>query len=245
MNIVFFSQSYFSMQGLVHYAVVLVKTCFCRYIGPMSIEYLKLGKEFLSLFTILAPFSVLPVYVSLTQTMPEQARRRALRRTLLVSLATLLIFQWSGLYFFRGLGIELPSFQIAGGLIIASMAWSMLHAHPSRIQRTHTEDEESQEKDDFSIVPLAIPMISGPGAITTVMLLSQQQKNFVGDGLLTGLILISILLLYPIFLYAHPALKKMGVTGMRVMTRIMGMILLAIAVEFIAQGVIRSLPFLG
>lgn len=233
------------LQALVYSTTVLAKICICRYIGHMSIEYLKLGKEFLSLFTILAPFGVLPVYVSLTQTMPEQARRRALRRTMLASLVTLLIFQWAGLYFFRILGIELPSFQIAGGLIIASMAWSMLHAHPSRIQRTHTEDEESQEKEDFSIVPLAIPMISGPGAITTVMLLSQQQKNFLGDSLLTGLILVSILLLYPIFLYAHPALKKMGMTGMRIMTRIMGMILLAIAIEFIAQGVIRSIPFLG
>lgn len=210
----------------------------------MSIEFMKLGKEFLSLFTILAPFSVLPVYVSLTQTMPEQARRRALRRTMLTALVTLLLFQWVGLYFFRVLGIELPSFQIAGGLIIASMAWSMLHAHPSRIQRTHTEHEESQEKEDFSVVPMAIPMISGPGAITTVMLLSQQQKNFAGDGMLTGLIVLSIVLMYPIFIYAHPVLKKMGVTGMRIMTRIMGMILLAIAVEFIAKGVLRTFPAL-
>ena len=224
---------------------MLEKTRFSRYIWAMSIDLLKLGKEFLSLLTILAPFSVLPVYVSLTQNMPEQARRRALRRTLLTALATLLLFQWMGLYFFRILNIELPSFQIAGGLIIASMAWSMLHAHPSRIQRTHTEDEESQEKEDFSIVPMAIPMLSGPGAITTVMLLSQQQKSFVGDGMLSGMIFISILILYPIFIYAHPVLKRIGVTGMRVVTRIMGMILLAIAVEFIAKGIIRTLPFLS
>jgi len=208
----------------------------------VTIDVLQQGKALLSLLTILAPFSVLPVYVSLSINMPEHARRRALRRTLFTVLITLLFFQWTGLYFFRILGIELPSFQIAGGLIIASMAWSMLHVHPSRTQRSHTEDEESMEKEDFSIVPMAIPMLSGPGAITTVVLLSQQQQQFVGDLLLTLLIVVSTLILYPVFLYAQPVMKRVGVTGTRIMTRLMGMILLAIAVEFIVRGIIKTFP---
>ncbi len=206
----------------------------------MEIEYLRLGKELVSLLTILTPFSVLPVYVSLTAHMPDSERRRALLKTLAAVLITLLCFQWAGLYMFRVLGIELPSFQIAGGLIIASMAWSMLHANPSRIQTTHSEDEESLEREDFSIVPLAIPMLSGPGAITTVILLSQQQKDLGGDLSLSALILVSTLLLYPIFRMAHPLFKHLGLTGTRVLTRIMGMLLLAIAVEFIIKGVIHS-----
>jgi len=206
----------------------------------MDQDFLRLSTQLLSLLTILTPFSVLPVYVSLTADMPEDLRRRSLLRTLTAVLITLLFFQWTGSYVFRFLGIELPSFQIAGGLIIASIAWSMLHANPSRIQRTKTEDEESMERDDFSIVPLAIPMISGPGAITTVMLLAQQEKRLADDLTLSALILLSTLILYPLFRYAHPLLKKLGVTGMRIMTRIMGMILLAIAVEFVVRGVIRS-----
>lgn len=206
----------------------------------MELDYLRLGKELISLLTILTPFSVLPIYVTLTARMPDAKRRQALRKTLVTVLITLLFFQWTGLYVFRVLGIELPSFQIAGGLIITSIAWSMLHANPSRIQTTHTEDEEGLEKEDFSIVPLAIPMLSGPGAITTVILLSQQQKHLQGDLSLTALIVISTALLYPVFRLAHPLFKHLGVTGTRILTRIMGMLLLAIAVEFIVKGVIRS-----
>ncbi len=206
----------------------------------MDQDFLRLSTQLLSLLTILTPFSVLPVYVTLTADMPEDQRRRSLLRTLTAVLITLLFFQWTGSYVFRFLGIELPSFQIAGGLIIASIAWSMLHANPSRIQRTKTEDEESMEREDFSVVPLAIPMISGPGAITTVMLLAQQEQRLTGDLILSALILLSTLILYPLFRYAHPLLKKLGVTGMRIMTRIMGMILLAIAVEFVVRGIVRA-----
>lgn len=206
----------------------------------MGIEYSQLGKELVSLLTILTPFSVLPVYVTLTAEMSATAREHALRRTLLVVLATLLFFQWSGMYLFQILGVALPSFQVAGGLIIASMSWSMLHAHPSRLQTSATEGEEGLEKEDFSIVPLAIPMLSGPGAITTVILLSQQQKDLPNDVSLTAVITLAVLMLYPMFRLANPLFDKLGVTGTRIATRIMGMILLAIAVEFIVKGVASS-----
>ena len=203
----------------------------------MTFDTLRLGKELVSLLTILTPFSVLPVYVSLTAGMPDAARRRALLKTLGTVLATLLFFQWTGMFLFRILGIELPSFQIAGGLIIASMAWSMLHANPSRIQTSHSEDQETLEKEDFSIVPLAIPMLSGPGSITTVILLSQQQQGLAGDLTLTVLILVATVILYPVFRLAHPIFERLGVTGTRILTRIMGMLLLAIAIEFVVAGV--------
>ena len=208
----------------------------------MTTDTLQLGKELVSLLTILTPFTVLPVYVNLTAGMPDAVRKRALLRTLGTVLLTLLLFQWTGMYLFRILGIELPSFQIAGGLIIASIAWSMLHANPSRIQSTRTEDEEGMEKEDFSVVPLAIPMLSGPGAITTVILLSQQQERIEGDLSLSVLILIATLILYPVFRLAHPIFERLGVTGTRVLTRVMGMLLLAIAIEFVVQGIIHSLP---
>lgn len=208
----------------------------------MSLDVLHLGKELVSLLTILTPFSVLPVYVSLTAGMPDAARRVALMRTLGAVLVTLLFFQWTGMVLFRILDIELPSFQIAGGLIIASMAWSMLHANASRIQTTRSEGEEMQDKEDFSIVPLAIPMLSGPGAITTVILLSEQQMRIGEDIALSGVILLATLILYPVFRLAHPLFERLGVTGTRILTRIMGMLLLAIAIEFVVQGTIRSFP---
>ncbi len=211
----------------------------------MGIEVALLGKQLVSLLTILTPFSVLPVYVTLSAGMTAAARERALRRTLLAVLTTLLLFQWGGMVLFRILGVELPSFQVAGGLIIASMAWSMLHAHPSRIQTSTAEGEEGLEKEDFSIVPLAIPMLSGPGAITTVILLSQQQKSLPNDISLTAVILLAVCMLYPMFRLANPLFDRLGVTGTRIATRIMGMILLAIAVEFIVKGVASSFLAVG
>ena len=208
----------------------------------MDLSLVNLGKELVSLLTILTPFNVLPVYVTLTVGMSRRAREHALRRTLAAVFATLLFFQWSGLYLFQVLGVELPSFQIAGGLIIASVAWSMLHANLSRTQTSRTEGAETMEREDFSIVPFAIPMLSGPGAITTVILLSQQQHGLRGDIALTSLIALSTLILYPVFRLAHPLFGRLGVTGTRILTRIMGMLLLAIAVEFIVQGISRSFP---
>ncbi len=207
----------------------------------MDFDYLRLGKELLSLLTILTPFSVLPVYVTLTAGMSEEERERSLRKTLLTVLITLLFFQWTGLFLFKVMGVALPSFQIAGGLIIASVAWSMLHASPSRTQTTPPEDQEALAREDFSIVPLAIPMLSGPGAITTVILLSQQRPTAPGAILLSGLIIVSVVLLYPAFRLAQPLFNKLGVSGTRVVTRVMGMVLLAIAVEFVVQGIVRAL----
>lgn len=206
----------------------------------MTLSYLQLGKDLISLLTILTPFGVLPVYVTWTAGMNERAREHALRRTLFSVLATLLFFQWTGLFLFRIIGVELPSFQIAGGLIVASVAWSMLHANPSRTQTTPIEDQETMEKEDFSIVPLAIPMLSGPGAITTVILLSQQHRSIQGGMVLTLLIVVAVALLYPAFRLARPLFDRLGVTGTRVVTRVMGMLLLAIAVEFMVQGVHRA-----
>ncbi len=210
----------------------------------MDWNFLKLGKELVSLLTILTPFNVLPLYVSLTVGMSKEAREHALRKTLAAVLITLLFFQWTGLYLFQVIGVQLPSFQIAGGLIVASMAWSMLHANLSRTQTSRTEGVETMEKEDFSVVPLAIPMLSGPGAITTVILLSQQQHDIHGDFALTGLVLLATAILYPVFRLAHPLFGRLGVTGTRILTRIMGMLLLAIAVEFILQGVATTFPHL-
>ena len=117
------------------------------------------------------------------------------------------------------------------------MPRSMLHANPSRIQTTRSEGEETLDKEDFSLVPLAIPMLSGPGSITTVILLSQQQKDLIGDVSLTLLIVLATAILYPVFRLAHPIFTRLGVTGTRILIRIMGMLLLAIAVEFIVHGI--------
>lgn len=208
----------------------------------MSFDYLLPFKQFISLVVVLAPLDVIPLYLSLTQGMGSRQRHQALRRMIIAVVLTLIFFQVTGLYLFTLMGVTLPSFQVAGGLILASMAWSMLHATHSRMQTTRTEGEESHERDDFSIVPLAIPMLAGPGAITTIILFSEQYKGTVtGHIQLSVVILAAALTLYVLFRTSGPLFDKLGVTGTRITTRIMGMLLLALAMEFILRGVSATL----
>ncbi|HWQ95552.1 MAG TPA: MarC family protein [Gammaproteobacteria bacterium] len=209
----------------------------------MTIDYIQLSKQLVSLIVVLAPIDVMPLYLSLTRDMTIQQRNRILRRMILTVIVTLLFFQYSGLYLFSVIGISLPSFQVAGGLILASMAWSMLHATHSRIQTT-PEGQEYVDREDISIVPLGIPMLAGPGTITTVILYAQQQQgNLSGHIQLSATILVTALVLYILFRLAGPLFDKLGPTGARVATRIMGMLLLALAAEFVLKGI--SATFAG
>ncbi len=209
----------------------------------MILDYIQLSKQLVSLIVVLAPIDVIPLYLSLTRDMTAQQRNRILRRMITTVVVTLLFFQYSGLYLFSVIGISLPSFQVAGGLILASMAWSMLHATHSRIQST-PEGQEPVHREDISIVPLGIPMLAGPGTITTIILYAQQQQgNISGHIQLSSTILVTALVLYILFRLAGPLFDKLGPTGARVATRIMGMLLLALAAEFVLKGI--SATFVG
>ncbi|MCL5802046.1 MAG: MarC family protein [Gammaproteobacteria bacterium] len=203
----------------------------------MTLDYIQLSKQLVSLIVVLAPIDVMPLYLSLTHDMTTQQRNRILRRMIITVIVTLLFFQYSGLYLFSVIGISLPSFQVAGGLILASMAWSMLHATHSRIQTT-PEGQEYVNREDISIVPLGIPMLAGPGTITTVILYAQQQQGSLSGHIqLSSTILVTALVLYILFRLAGPLFDKLGPTGARVATRIMGMLLLALAAEFVLKGI--------
>lgn len=206
----------------------------------MHFDTILLIKQFVSLLVVLAPFDVMPLYLSLTHDMEAARRRKVLLRMIVTVVVTLLFFQYGGMYLFTLIGISLPSFQVAGGLILASMAWSMLHATPSRVQGV--QGEESTHREDISIVPLGIPMLAGPGTITAVVLYAQQQgDSLAGHVQLSGVIVVTALVLYIMFRMAGRLFDKLGPTGARVTTRIMGMLLLAVAMEFILRGITEVL----
>ncbi|MDO9372042.1 MAG: MarC family protein [Gammaproteobacteria bacterium] len=206
----------------------------------MQFDTILLIKQFVSLMVVLAPLDVMPLYLSLTHDMEAARQRKILLRMIVTVLATLLFFQYGGMYLFTLIGISLPSFQVAGGLILASMAWSMLHGTPSRVQGV--QGDESAHRDDISIVPLGIPMLAGPGTITAVVLYAQQQgASLAGHVQLSGVILVTALVLYIMFRMAGRLFDKLGPTGARVTTRIMGMLLLAVAMEFILRGISEAL----
>ena len=141
-------------------------------------------------------------------------------------------------------GITINSFLVAGGLLILLLAISMMHAKTSRIKSTAEEEEESEGKDSIAVVPLATPLLAGPGAISTVILYAHKGIG-IRHYLIVGLIILTLtLLLFIIFKFVPYISKYISQTGINVFTRIMGLILAAIAIEFIASGLKGLFPAL-
>lgn len=202
------------------------------------------GKAFISILTIMGPFTVIPVFISMTEGMSQIQRRRTARKAMFVSASILIVSTLVGEALFDVLGISLSSFRIAGGILILIMGINMLHAKRSGTRATQEELNEAMEKNDVSVFPLGTPLIAGPGAISTVILLSTGNHKglFVLLMIITAVI-ISSLIIYYLLRYSNLIYKVMGHTGMNIMMRLMGLILSAMAVEFIIDGVRQSFNF--
>ena len=199
-------------------------------------------KAFISILTIMGPFTVLPAFVSMTQGMSQTQRNKIARKALIVSASILIVSTLIGERLFDILGISIPSFRIAGGILILIMGINMLHAKRSEARATESELNEAMEKNDISVFPLGTPLIAGPGAISTVILFSTgQHRGIVSMLLITVAVVISALIIYYLLRYSHLIYKAMGQTGMNIMGRLMGLILSAMAVEFIIDGIRQSL----
>jgi multiple antibiotic resistance protein len=154
----------------------------------------------------------------------------------------LILFTLMGGTILKVFGITIGAFRIAGGLILFGIAMSMLSAQKSRVRITPGEEVEAQSKDDISIVPLAIPLISGPGAIATVMALQTQADSYLKTGVIILAILTAGLISYITYRYASTFLAKIGETGLNIMTRLLGLILAVMSVQFVINGIRDSFP---
>jgi len=204
-------------------------------------EYLKM---FFGLVVILNPMLAVPVFISLTdnQSLRERlscARRSAFAVGIVLSVAALIGQQLLNLF-----GISIDSFRVGGGLLILLMAVSMMHAKISATQHTEKEIEEAQAKADVAVVPLAIPLLAGPGAISTAIIYAHRETAFVHAALI-GEIWLAALLVWITLRSALPISRALGTTGINIATRLMGLILSAIAVEFIVNGLKGMLPALA
>jgi multiple antibiotic resistance protein len=194
-------------------------------------------KTFSSIFIIMGPFSIIPVFITLTEHNTDEQRKRIIKKSILVSTVVCLIFAFFGTFFFKLFGITINSFRIAGGLLLLIMSVDMLHATRSKVKGTVDEQEESMGKDDISVFPLAIPMITGPGTISTVVLLSSEATSSIYMIIIALAVILSSILLFVILHLSKNLFRIMGQTGLNIITRIMGLILAAIAVEYILQGI--------
>lgn len=189
------------------------------------------------LFAILNPIGAIPVFLDLTADQETAERRRTALVTSVAVGIILVASAWVGDSILKFFGISIDAFRVGGGILILLMAVDMMHARPSRAKRTNEEHQEAQDKDSVAIVPLAIPLLAGPGAISTVIL-DAHNLGGVTERVILTVIIVGVAASVWLALYlATPISKWLGKTGNNILVRLMGLILMAIAVEFIITGV--------
>jgi MarC family membrane protein len=189
-----------------------------------------------SVFFLVDPFTVIPLFVAVTADSSESERRQVARRAAWTCAIVLCSFALAGSLIFKMFGITLPAFKIAGGIILLGIGLDMLQARPSGTKVTPEETEEGASKADASIIPLGMPMLAGPGAISTVMVLVGEAHAVWQHGVIYATILLVSFVSYLILAGANRVRRYLGDTGIRIMTRLMGLLLVALAVQFIANG---------
>lgn len=209
------------------------------------IDWSEYAKFFIGLVAIVNPIGIVPVFVGLTRNLTDAERNTVgLRASLTVGivLVVALLMGDSLLAFF---GISLDSFRVAGGILILLMAISMLHGGMSPAKQTIEEAQDAEEKENIAVVPLGMPLLAGPGAVSTIIIYAHRDHGFTHYALLLSIALALALLTW-ISLRAAPVIaERLGRTGLNIVTRIMGLILAAIGVEFMANGIRQLLPGLG
>ena len=189
---------------------------------------------FTSFFTLINPLSTMPVFMTMTAGLSEKERTLTARKASIVALITIIIFALTGQLLFKFFGISVNSFRVVGGVIFFIMGMDMLQA---RLGQVKIKDSEVKTYvNDISVTPLAIPMICGPGAITNSIVLMEDASTLTRKIILFGMILLVMLITYLVFYSSSRILKILGQTGINVMMRLMGLIVMVIAVEFFFSG---------
>ena len=189
---------------------------------------------FTSFFTLTNPLGTMPVFLTMTNGMNDHERKAIVRRATIVSFITLMVFTFSGQFLFKFFGISSNGFRIAGGFIIFKIGCDMLQARYSSAKLK--EEEVKTYADDISITPLAIPMLCGPGAIANAIMLMDDASTFTLKGTLIGIIALVYFITFLILQASTRLVRILGETGNNVMMRLMGLILMVIAVECFVSG---------
>lgn len=189
---------------------------------------------FTSFFSLMNPLGVMPIFMSMTSELDQKARTRTAQKAVLVAFLTLLAFAFSGQLLFNFFGISVNSFRIVGGVIFFMMGYEMLQA---RMGRTKVDESVVNEYvNDISITPLAIPMITGPGAITNAIVLMEDSNTSSKKLVLILTMAVICLISYIVLWSSSRIIKMLGDTGNKILMRLMGLIVMVIAVEFFFSG---------
>ena len=191
-----------------------------------------------TLFTLINPIGIAPLLVVMTERFSKEDRVKIAKKGSVTALVTLMLFAILGSVIFSFFGITIEAFQIMGGILFFRNGLKMLDAKVGRSRTTPAEQEESQESEDIAISPIGIPLIAGPGAITATMLLSSQTPQIYSYVTLGLSIMIVLAFVYVILRNGDVLIRVLGTSIMRIIQRLMGLILLVIAVQFVINGTV-------
>lgn len=189
-----------------------------------------------SVFFLVDPFAVIPLFLAITDDSPPKERRDMARRSAWTCAIVLASFAVAGSLIFKMFGITLPAFKIAGGIILLQIGMDMLQARQSSTKSTPEETKEGAAKSDASIIPLGMPMLAGPGAISTVMVLVGESHTVWQHVVIYSTIAATAFASFLILNGAGRVRRYLGETGIRILMRLMGLLLVALAVQFVVNG---------
>ncbi|WP_341366261.1 MarC family protein [Yoonia sp. BS5-3] len=191
---------------------------------------------FTTMFIIIDPPGLAPVFIALTQGMSPAQRRTIAIRACVISAILMIIFLFLGETVLGFIGISMDAFRIAGGILLFLTALDMLFQKRQARREENAAEGQAEHEDDPSVFPLALPLIVGPGAITTIILLAGGAKDAADFGAI-AMVLLAVLLIVLLAFLAAPALERaLGKTGLNIVTRVLGMLLAALAVQFVLDG---------
>lgn len=205
-------------------------------------DYLKV---FVALIALVNPLGVLPMFISLTRDFTEEQKQNAIRTAALTVVTVIVVCALLGEHIIQFFGISTASLQVSGGLLILLMALNMLNAQPGGARTTLEERDEAEHKHTIGVVPLGIPLLTGPGAMSTVIVMAHNAKHTMDYLAIIGSGVAIAALVWLTLQMAQPIARTMGRIGINIATRIMGLLVAAVAVEFIVDGLTTMIPALA
>ncbi len=209
------------------------------------LDWAYLIKIGIALFAIVNPIGTVPIFISATDGWPEQDRVKTAKTVTITVFFVLLASALIGDSILKFFGISIASFQVGGGILLLLISISMMHAKHSGARQTLEEAQVVADREAIAIVPLSIPLLAGPGAISSMIIAAEQSGSFLSHLSLTLPIALVCALIFAILRLSTPIATQLGTIGINIVTRLMGMILAAMAIEFIAHGLIGLFPKLA
>lgn len=197
---------------------------------------------FVSMLAITNPFGNLAIFIGLTSHNTLAEQRKIAATTALATVIILLIGTWCGGFVLRFLGISVPSFELAGGIIITLLGLSLLQSKISGMSHTEEEQKSAVQKSSIAVVPMSIPIIAGPGALATIILYSEKSPHFLTRLPFSVCDIVIALVIWLVLFFASHISRLLGVSGIKILMRIMGLILVAMAMEMLTSGLLADFP---